>query len=173
MKVIFTDWDGVLNSGAWAREACRRMASVLPPFTAEQEADGELEPAKIALLNQAIERTGAKVVVSSSWRGADDETRQRCLDIFYAGGLMGEVVGQTPHARIHRGMHASCRETRAAEIRAWLADHPEVTAFAILEDEHIGWEGPEMVRTSGRYGIEQEHVEQVVALLSGGQPCLV
>lgn len=165
MKVIFTDWDGVLNSGAWAREATRRIASLPHPLTAEQEADGELEPAKIALLNQAIERTGAKVVVSSSWRGADDETQQQCLDIFYAGGLKGEVVGMTPHGRIHLGLVGCGRETRTAEIRAWLAEHPEVSAFAILEDEHIGWDGPEMVRTSGRYGIEQEHVDRIVELL--------
>lgn len=168
MKIIFVDFDGVLNSGAWARERTRQIAHKTPPFTAEDEASWILEPACMALLNQAVDRTGAKVVVSSSWRGADDEGRQHCLDMLRAGGLEGEVVGQCPHGRIDLDLAGVGATVRSAEIKSWLADHPEVEAFVILDDEHIGWTGPEFVQTRGRYGIEQEHVDRIVRLLDAG-----
>ncbi len=59
MKIIFLDIDGVLNSDEYFDKI-----SNLDIQGIEQEIDIE----KVKLLKEAINETGAKVVLSSSWR---------------------------------------------------------------------------------------------------------
>ena len=72
MKIIFLDIDGVLNCKYTKEEI------FFFPF---------VSPKKIELLKQLIERTGAKVVLSSTWRhgwadieaGINDSTDAKCF----------------------------------------------------------------------------------------------
>lgn len=59
MKVIFLDVDGVLNSNDYIE------------YTSKNNVKGileEIDPKKIDMLKQVLNITGAKIVVSSSWR---------------------------------------------------------------------------------------------------------
>lgn len=58
MKIIFLDIDGVLNSHKYWVENPDREKSRL----------GDLDPSAIETLNRIVERTGAKIVLSSTWR---------------------------------------------------------------------------------------------------------
>ena len=65
MKIIFLDIDGVLNHQIWFKnwhESGKRTD------TEEQYNDSMIDPNSISLLNKIIADTGAKVVISSSWR---------------------------------------------------------------------------------------------------------
>ena len=59
MKVIFLDIDGVLNSDEYVDKVKKSDIQGI-------ERDIDIE--KVKLLKRAIDETGAKVVLSSSWR---------------------------------------------------------------------------------------------------------
>lgn len=143
MKVLFLDFDGVLNNGEWMKtlkegEAANRVYG----------GDGDqwwldmIDPAAVSQLNRIIEATGAKVVVSSTWRLRHDvEALQRLLD---TKGFKGEVIDRTPHSGETKvqledgswfGPKMSLHPQRGDEIFYWLHLHPEVTEFVVLDDD--------------------------------------
>ena len=150
MRVIFLDIDGVLNSRKY--DAVRRPT------------DGNIDTTRLALLRQLVERTGARVVLSSSWRKhfdseakAMDETGRELKSLFSQSGI--PLYGITPESAGHR----------AEEIAAWCNAHPEVTKFVILDDIKFGWGtlDPFVVKTDYRIGrgLEQIHIEKAAEIL--------
>lgn len=126
MKVIFLDFDGVLNS---VRFHTARYEAGLARCTVAEPC---LDPAAIRVLNAIVERTEAVVVVTSTWRIG--EPRVKLSDWLRAAGFEGCVLGQT------------CRilgAKRGAEIQDWLdfeKKHPHsrlgpVTHYVILDDD--------------------------------------
>jgi hypothetical protein len=81
----------------------------------------EFNPKSCQLLNEIIKETGAQIVVSSSWR-LDGENRLNSL--FKHFGLP-RIYSTTPCLNTARGI----------EIDAWLAAHPEVDKYVILDDD--------------------------------------
>jgi len=121
MKVVFLDIDGVLNHSAVRHTA-------LP--TSEEPLPIPIAPECMVRLNRLIAETGAKIVISSSWRKF-----ARWQDLGPAlvrHGLMAEVIGETPDLvndtawleRWHQregGPFPYERLERGWEIREWLA----------------------------------------------------
>ncbi len=154
IKVLFLDFDGVLNHRA-------HFAS-LPPGRKAVEVeydDNSFDRACVSRLSTIVERTGCKIVISSTWRllhspGKNQRilrrhgfTRERC------------IVGVTPdlHGR-----------QRGHEIQSWLDEHPDVEAFAIVDDNSdMAHLLPHLVQTSFDTGLQDEHVERVVQMLKG------
>lgn len=81
-------------------------------------------------------------------------------------GFVGEVIDVTPSLwRTPEGT----RLFRGDEVQAWLAEHPEVSSFAILDDESdLAPLMHRLVKTSMERGLQAHHVDQVCALLLGG-----
>lgn len=111
MKVIFLDVDGVLNSDEYFDKI--RNLDI-------QGIEREVDIEKIKLLKKAIDKTGAKVVLSSSWRYTKYAQYLKELlsnyDIY---------VDSTPFIENERGL----------EIKKWLSDNQDVEDFVILDDE--------------------------------------
>lgn len=111
--VIFLDVDGVLNSlstPAWMGE------------------DWDIPLARpLQNLKYIVDKTGAKIIVDSSWRESAVAMRklELALKVFEL-----QIAGQTPFINFDR----------PAEIRAWLAEHPEVERYVILEDDQFHWD---------------------------------
>lgn len=85
MKIVFLDIDGVINRS-------RTNHHVVP--TRNEPLPIPVDPACVACLNRLIKETGAKIVISSSWR-----KYARWQDLGPAlvrHGLVGEVIGETP-----------------------------------------------------------------------------
>ena len=150
MKVIFLDIDGVLNNEKHAKEMFNKVKQ------------GELEsdiyyscwdlPYKDTLLplQKIIKETGAKIVLSSSWRFSHDRI-VKLNTIFSTYGF--QVFATTDNGawiswleelgfdttKCHRKYTNKYNEEyttdRGAEIMLWLNNHPEVTNFVILDDE--------------------------------------
>lgn len=137
MKVLFLDVDGVLNSATW-------FASQPPMAVTEVDATA------VRRIQRIVAQTGAKVVLSSSWRHQPELVAQ-----LRAAGV--PIDDMTPRS-----------ENRGDEIRAWLLGHPEVTTFAILDDDaDAGDYAPErFVRTYWRTGMYGKHEKAVLALLT-------
>lgn len=111
MKVIFLDVDGVLNSDEYFEKTKGLNLQGI-----YQDIDVE----KIKLLKKAVDETGAKVVLTSSWRYTKNAIKLKELlkeyEIF---------VDATPFIENKRGL----------EIKKWLLDNQNVDDFVILDDE--------------------------------------
>jgi len=128
-----------------------------------------IDPALVGLLNDLLNRTGAKVVVSSTWRKTYTvASLQRLLGYF---GFSGEVIGRTPWGlpRIHSGPYATSSPLRGHEIQHWIDSQPEPpSSFAILDDDtDMAHLRDRLVRTDIAVGLTRENVEEAVRLFEG------
>lgn len=155
--VIFLDIDGVLNSVEYHRE--RHIRGSKP-----------LDPVAIRRLNHLTDRTGARTVISSSWR---QWGFLAVRDMLRAAGVTGWIVSSTPI--LVGGVYESGIfgwVPRGHEIAAWLeSTRTKVERFVILDDaDDMANLMPRLVRTSHDVGLTDEDVRRAVFLLTGERP---
>jgi hypothetical protein len=159
-KVIFLDFDGVLNNAAHFAQwgIARTMAD-------REEDDKSFDLACVAALNDLVARSGAKVVISSSWRCMFGLPTLR--RILLRHGFIGDVIGETPQLYVK---YDGDEKIRGHEIQAWLdAQERAPQAFVILDDyADMAHLLSRLVRTSFEHGLRAEHVEQALAILDRG-----
>ena len=155
MKVIFLDIDGVLNkrfSKSYAPSGCTGI-----------------ENSALKKLRKIIEETGARVVLSSTWKSELDKNLHYAtadgkymLNKFrYEGGF--HLLDKTPDAE-------KCI-LRGAEINSWLSKKNDVESFVILDDIefddfHIFGYIDHLVLTDPSVGITDEDVEKAIGILN-------
>jgi hypothetical protein len=151
VKVIFLDFDGVLNSDGFLLQARRKSVF-------EKDAD-EIDPSRVALLNQIVQCTGADVVVSSSWRIIMKLADIRGL--LKNHGFVGNIVGATPNI-------GTPNRVRGDEIQRWIVECPTtVSNFVILDDDaDMGALLPNLVQTSSLDGLTENDVERAIQILN-------
>lgn len=158
MKVIFLDIDGVLNNHktltnsfainctarAWSKESCK-------------------------VLKEAVEKTGASIVVSSTWRlDAMDEVT---IGLNKAG--IPTPIGKTPSMH---GIYSPkpphefiCESIRGHEIEQWLSENTQVTHYVIIDDNSDML--PDQLENhfvqTDMYdgGLKQEHLARILEIL--------
>ena len=117
MKIIFLDYDGVVNS-LWFQDVNGE-----PNFNFPSD-DKVNNTQAIAWLNKLCRETGAKIVVTSTWRNADNY--KECL---YNAGLNKniDILGKTKKLGTKRGI----------EIQKWLDENKNlnIEKFVILDDD--------------------------------------
>lgn len=158
MKALFLDCDGVINHHAVYAECAKRQGQTKP--------EDWVDPVCVALVNEICARTGAVIVISSSWRNYL-KGGEGVRDVLALKGLTAEVVGHTLllEDRDKLGWYGG---TRWNEIEYWLEGHPEVTHWAVLEDALVDGIPPEnLVRTTLKLGLTRDGVERAVAILAG------
>lgn len=149
------DIDGVLNSRAYDR---RR----------NWNGQTDIDESRLPLVKRIVDETGAKIVLSSTWREHWDKAPDKCdndgvyiNETFAKFGL--EIYGKTPDL----GMSMD----RPDEIRAWLKSAGEqVERFVIIDDYRYGWGelSGNFVKTNPNFGLglEDEHAERAIKLLT-------
>lgn len=157
MKIVFLDFDGVLNSHAYQRGLLERGEKVRSIMG--------IDPVAVRRLNRLLKATGALVVVSSTWRL--HRTRIQLCDVLSAEGFEGQVRGMTP--ALVQGGSASCR---GEEIQAWLEEASEVyvedvDSFVILDDDDdMGHLASRLVKTTFAEGLRDEDVDLAIGMLN-------
>ena len=147
-KVIFLDIDGVLNSEEGFERNKGTNWNMLDPILVER-------------FNRLVEETGAKVVLSSSWR-LDTDWYEKMLK----GGLKCTFLGRTPRMPRPVGTSAEYAE-RGKEILEWLSINPYgVSAYAIIDDDPDFLPDQPLFRTSFKTGLTDEICEAVKSHLS-------
>jgi len=168
LLVVFLDFDGVINHGhgPWLKHLVER-------------------------LNQITDRTGAKIVVHSSWRWGRtlDQIRVVLTHRNYHKGVpvTGEILDVCP-SPLHYQMKPSglwvsdgdfaafkgdieTNDERAIAIQKWLDAHPgQVKNHVILDDSpnlghFVGSKG--FIQTQTRVGLTDAHVSRAILHLKG------
>lgn len=154
MKVLFLDFDGVLNSAQYRKD---------PDLYVESP----IELSKMPYVKEIVDSTGAKIVLTTSWRdcwSADSKHINRMgtvIDkIFIKFGI--KVVGKTPERNFFR---------RDEEIYSFLRDNINVESFCILDDldelfldETI--RRKHLVITNPEIGITDDNVNEAIKILN-------
>lgn len=136
MKVIFLDIDGVLNSKKTPNP--REL-----PYIVDKKL--------LSRLNKLLERTGAKVVLSSTWR----------IDPV---GLLAAKHWGVPFIGCCPDMPES---PRRKEILSWLAKHPKVTRYVVIDDEDDELDGLPLFQPSASSGLTTKISDAVEKYLAG------
>lgn len=157
MKILFLDVDGVLNGARFMR--------ALPQ---ETRWDEQIDPAAVARLDRILRATGAGVVVSSTWRLSYSALEIADRLIFLGGmsrDLRPRFVGVTPRRSVLAAVTGRPLE-RGDEIQAWIAAHPAVEEFAILDDaDDMASLADHLVRTRWELGLQDAEAELAIAML--------
>jgi hypothetical protein len=146
MKIIFLDIDGVLNS---------QRSFKINRNTGEQIYDHPF-PYHVKKLNTILEKSGAKIVLSSAWRSMG---RYAVNQIFKECGIIEQIFSMTPRMWVKRGI----------EIQTWIDSHDElnIESFCIIDDdsdmEHLM---PFLVKTKNETGLCEEHIKKALLLLN-------
>lgn len=106
-KVIFLDIDGVLNTEHGLKTISNNWTNLSKMIDSRDDKKHFCEEA-VSNLKKIIDETGAKIVISSTWRSYGLEWFKK----FWKGrGLPGEIIDITPYSE-HR--------VRGYEIEKWL-----------------------------------------------------
>ena len=175
--VIFLDIDGVLNSETHLRrlDEQHRQLGHTDPARPKHETTCEcyrlecqIDRDAVVRLNRLVAETGAKIVISSSWRKLMDPPElHRVLENH---GLVAEIIGETPDGHNDPAMLATFghidRIFRGHEIDLWLKQHPEVTRFVVLDDSSdMAMHKNRLVQTDCEEGLLDEHVDLAIRMM--------
>ena len=164
MKVIFLDIDGVINSGDNMR-ALHRL-KVNHGIGDSFDLYGQLfDDRCVNYLDLIVRETGAKIVISSTWRRGGLLKMQRMWD---ARGLPGEVIDITPQSACSEMVERYYQPgaDRGYEIQQWLDEHPEVEAYVILDDDSDMLHHQPFVKCGNYYGINFDVMKEAIAILN-------
>ena len=156
MKAIFLDIDGVIATPTSFR-ANRELW--------REPEEYRYDRVSLAFLGQLVARTGAQVVLSSSWR-ADLDSNDPVLDAIVGNLLRQLEAFGAPVTDVTPSLPGG---DRSAEIGAWLEKHP-CEAYAIIDDRARFEARPEiaeghLVLVENSNGIRQPHFSQALSML--------
>lgn len=133
-RIIFLDIDGVLN--------CKRTPNPRKfPYI--------VDPPLLDRLKGVLDRTGAKVVLSSTWR-------------YDPAGLFSARRWGIPFIDVIPDMPD---QPRRDEILAWLKTHGNVDRFAVLDDEDDELDELPLFQPSAATGISEDVARGLAAYL--------
>lgn len=152
MKILFLDFDGVLNS-----MQSRIFWENIKDQTAFEEqmktySGGILEmiamefcPICLSNMDELIRRNpDLKIVISSSWRMS--RSVEELKELFKSELISSRMIDKTD----------SFSNIRGEEIQKWLDEHPEVTHYVIVDDDSTMTEQQKdnFVKTSPLHGFQ-------------------
>jgi hypothetical protein len=147
MKIIFLDVDGILNNDD--------TTSTYGMYVG-------WEKKCVDRLNQIIRKTGAAIVISSSWRL--HRSMNEIIHLFNVKmGICGTILGSTPVQNV---------EERDAEIGAWMKFFKgktgrDIKRFVILDDMDPLMFQDHWIETDTCAGLTNKQADQVVCRLNG------
>ena len=151
IKVIFLDFDGVLNS--------KRYFETHPSFGLA------IDSTRLDLLKKIVLATNAKIVLSTSWREHWNKKDALCDNVgreinrLFAGKrltIFDKISGEN--------------KSRYEKIVDWLKTHPNVADFVVLDDAPFEKDilKDHFVLTSNlRDGLDEADVEKAIRILNG------
>jgi hypothetical protein len=165
MKLIFLDFDGVINSTKWMHSDQFKQET-------KDLSDADLylikvqyliDPNSIQLINELVDRSKAEVVVSSTWRHkfSIDELNS----ILKSRGSTFNIIDKTPRRYSNR---FSQTIARGIEIQAYLDSLPHSPdSIVILDDiDNMLHLSKYLILTYDETGITTQNIESALKMLN-------
>lgn len=146
MKVLFLDIDGVLNT----HKSTLLHGSL---FINSPDVAKKLDP-YASLFLKRLTQHGVQIVLSSTWRIGTrfHQEKEKAFDF--------PILDRTCHYPFPKAV-------RGDEIQTWLNEHPEVTHYAIVDDDSDMLEAqlPCFVKTRATEGLTWFNMEKICQIL--------
>jgi len=146
MKAIFLDFDGVIT---------------IPPRW-------YIKADKLKWIKKIVDETGAKIVVSSSWRASNVEDTiskvirypKRCPRNRMLNWFIDNLYDVTPWVGLGGG--------RGGQIQKYLNEHPEIDNYVIIDDDSDMWDSQlyHFVQTNFEDGITETEANRAIKVLN-------
>lgn len=147
-KIIFLDFDGVITT---------------------LKSHYKIDFDKVELIKEICDNTGAKIVISSSWRKHNFENTKHYLVNKCNFPYPELLVDQTPDIickYINEDKYMSTY--RGIEIQCYLNDHPNINNYVILDDDSdmLLWHKNKFIKTNTYKGISKSQVNKAIKILN-------
>ena len=156
MKIVFLDIDGVLNSDDWYKSGEAKKAYEKTKIVS----DYHFDPKAWKWVEKLLIETGAKIVLTSSWRNFTLEATLKDFVGTKFEVLNKHIVGVTPRSRLrHRGK----------EIETFMQSTDiKINKYVIIDDDSdMNTEQlPYFVRTDWFQGITEENYNKAKKILN-------
>lgn len=152
-RLLFLDVDGVLNNDDWAWR-------LFEDYGIKVYQNNILYQPALIQLRRIINATGAKIILSSSWRRFPEAKAdlERCLKMYDM-----TIDNETPILDRHKGY------CRGDAISKWFKAHPGEYKYVILDDEdNMGEHMAHLVRTNWFAGLTEVEANKCIDMLNGG-----
>lgn len=170
MKIIFLDFDGVLNSEEWFKQ---NQENIRKKSLLHREA-AELSPDMIRRVLKIIDETGANIVIASSWRIL--HPLLEINDIFRIMGfpkMADHIIDRTPFESevLKFGVPTDTGVWRGHEIEFWIKDFQRkngpLESFVIIgnDSEMLPEHAPNFVHTNWEFGITDVDRDKAIKIL--------
>lgn len=167
-RYLFLDFDGVLNTGNYAKQMAQEG---IDPF---DEFGAMFAPEAIANLEHIVEQTECKIILSTTWR---NEGIMRMRELWKGRSLPGEIFSMTPillstsfqDAMNGEMMGMPLREAKALEINAWLYQNAgKDYRYVILDDEDYFFpkQQEHLVLTDEKEGLAEQKAQKAIWILN-------
>lgn len=155
MIAVFIDIDGVLRHEDFFKN------NVFESTADHTDGLFKFDERSMKNLNHIVEETGAKVVVSSSWRFSWQIGELQTL--FKYNGFIGDVIDVTP---IYLESYTH-EVARGKEIADWIKKNP-IDNYCIIDDcnDMLDEQETHFVWVDDKHGITEDDAEKAIQILS-------
>lgn len=149
MKVLFLDFDGVLNSQDY-RDRYGSMGA-------------GIDKSKMPMLKKLVDTTNAKIVIITSLREYWDKDPDKCD---YFGKVINETFAEYG-LEIYDKTPVSESGMREDDIRDWICENSGIENYVAIDDGALFARFLVGHFVQPKDGLEEEHVEKAVEILNG------
>lgn len=169
-KIIFLDIDGVMES----HRPVKRSWFSFSKKPTEDEFGPLYDEEAVETLKEVIDQTGAKIVISSSYRNRDGNYFYR---LWKKRRLPGEVIGGTPFVTDpdffdycgFEDLNEANMNNKAMEVKVWLAKNADLDTRYVIIDDNENWldeQRPYVVVTSWQTGLTKDKAMSIINILN-------
>lgn len=151
-KYLFLDFDGVLNTNSSLGKGVHLL------------------PDKVLLVNDILKSTGAKLVISSTWRRIFTARELEVLLKVAGMRALGSPLSRSTLAVTPCFSESSYG--RGLEIETWLRDFAITPyTYVILDDilQFMEYQLRHLILTDDKYGLQPDNVITAITILNGGE----
>lgn len=154
MKCLFLDCDGVINNQNDMRNPDQPDAGSV--FDRDYR---NWNKKSVRVLDAICEKSGTKVVISSTWRKIHRDINWWNEQFSLAGTSYVEIIGTTPDS--NSGF-------RGGEINEWLEEnkHLAITHYVITDDDSDFFPDQPFVRIDSEFGLTEKYIPQILGYLT-------
>lgn len=149
LKIIFLDFDGVIST---------------------HEKGMNLDTSKIALLEEILSATGAKIVVTSSWRVGTRNAEEFVNKLFNFHRSRDKVTSGSLFVDSIYDVTDTMGNDRGDEVQRWIDEHiDQIEQYVILDDEndYLDEQLFNFVQTDEYEGLTSREVKLCIKILNG------
>lgn len=166
-KIIFLDFDGVLNTGYY--QGLLKYQG--QPW--QDEYGAFFDPNAVKQLKRIIDATGAEIVVESSWKYLGLDAMK---ELWKVRNLPGKIIDITPSSvsddYLLNADLDSMHLCKGMEIAFWISEYgSQDTRYVIIDDECVvlDSQAPYFIKTDSHKGLTNDQADKAIYILNRGK----